>query len=974
MKRYEFLAPREQPLLYTCLDTKKQSTPTTRATLSEMSSMKGRAEDEGDDDPELDVAEEEGDIYAIQRILAERTNAGTVEYLVLWSEYADYESTWEVASQFQDDETIVQWKRQLAAGDTLDDQQLADLERRMREHEERQIEEAEKIYQDLDDSSQAEMASSSTSAQADQPPSKKRRIDSPAQLNNGPFPLLKNRASGRTQPGRAESAMKTTTKPPPPRPINAEPTRQPSVGSKFRNLRHMGNARKKAAEEPQVNPDDPNLKFISTDKQMSLPPIDPPSPDGSLLFFPESTARAEDNSVPSVMTKKFLITPKPTGFPGSPAAVTDKPTSAPATSLPKPADTTSVPVISPPKQAKGSDGQSPASGGSVHFGTQPQHTARNGRVWAKNELVVHITVGPGVIGDVKIVNLAEPARAVLLNYKKAMNKYEINLNFAQDHVMQPTQLREISKYWRDLGLGGAPIKPFDDTAEGCKGFSEHLQRYDSTAAWYHPDSSLILLLFSPNSPPWSHTERYKNMQARPDLVMEVRESIQGMSVTAMATLAPPPNRRTVVCWYWGAGKACWYGDECKFLHPAGPAASLPALIEAKMQSKSGLEEAAPAASCHPVRPAPVRRQSIAGVESAQSPKATIDQTADPRIDNERRKSVHGIADSKLLANLDDKATDMDWSFDTDYRALVKLIKNSAVIESRMPFVFVAFTNTHDIQAQALKAWAIKQTSPRCVFGENDLKEFHRFATTTDPSLFFFYEGDPSYTCLESFHKFLHREEVVCHTVSWETSPATHTVRYKLKPLFPQGQLVLITEDVFLSKPINALSLLKWYETHYKGRGSSYKLMVRPNIRSFLETRALALAEMDDQDELKAVLDLLVLVNELSSPTDVTIPGSTKLLTEPLGTDDVVKQSSFVPFPRLPGYDHTPTASLEQGEVMKRDQFLIEYFIEYSIAESSRFKRFLVVRGEKGPPVADSQHIAFRTAATFVRELEKPKMK
>ena len=70
---------------------------------SDTSSMSG----EDDDDDRS---------YTVERILHERPTGRGLEYLVKWSGYSDYRSTYELEQNFDNEETLQEWRKQRKAG------------------------------------------------------------------------------------------------------------------------------------------------------------------------------------------------------------------------------------------------------------------------------------------------------------------------------------------------------------------------------------------------------------------------------------------------------------------------------------------------------------------------------------------------------------------------------------------------------------------------------------------------------------------------------------------------------------------------------------------------------------------------------------------------------------------------------------------------------------------------------------------
>lgn len=73
--------------------------------------------------------------YYVERILAERVRDGRTSYLVKWSGYPDNQCTWEPAIHFLSPDTLEEWGKQLSLGDTLDDEQIAEVQARMDEYQ-----------------------------------------------------------------------------------------------------------------------------------------------------------------------------------------------------------------------------------------------------------------------------------------------------------------------------------------------------------------------------------------------------------------------------------------------------------------------------------------------------------------------------------------------------------------------------------------------------------------------------------------------------------------------------------------------------------------------------------------------------------------------------------------------------------------------------------------------------------------------
>ncbi|EXJ65794.1 uncharacterized protein A1O5_11035 [Cladophialophora psammophila CBS 110553] len=89
-------------------------------------------------------ADDDSDIYSLERILYQREINGKPMFLTKWEGYGDAECTWEPAEHFSDD-ILAEWERQRDSGDFLPPEQVAEVEERMeafqQQEEQKQLQE-----------------------------------------------------------------------------------------------------------------------------------------------------------------------------------------------------------------------------------------------------------------------------------------------------------------------------------------------------------------------------------------------------------------------------------------------------------------------------------------------------------------------------------------------------------------------------------------------------------------------------------------------------------------------------------------------------------------------------------------------------------------------------------------------------------------------------------------------------------------
>ncbi|KPI35681.1 uncharacterized protein AB675_1271 [Cyphellophora attinorum] len=359
-------------------------------------------------------------------------------------------------------------------------------------------------------------------------------------------------------------------------------------------------------------------------------------------------------------------------------------------------------------------------------------------------------------------------------------------------------------------------------------------------------------------------------------------------------------------------------------------------------------------------------QSESNVEQTD----VIREPAKPFVDVPflQRGKPTGVEQTEPAKLRTDWSPDLDLDWNELLAGMLAKTSKSAASELEKPCaVFVGFPAQFEIQAAALTAWAEKYTKPRLVCGFQDWAEFEDFTTLKGPKLLLFHDSEPSFATLKGMGRALHREDVVCYNVSWTQPVAAGKPHYGASLLFPRGAATFVPEEVFVSTPAVALTFLKWYWRTYKDRSATqYKLMLRPNIHDWLQKRMMALAMEGKSDEAGMFVEMVQIVQQLS-PVDVTVPGFTDVGT----FDALASKSRLITFPEFENeYDHSVIASVEIKDVQKRDEFLTEHFLAFTIAEACKYRKFLVLHAGNLTQPEEGRHVSFRTATGFMNEVER----
>ncbi|KPI35668.1 uncharacterized protein AB675_1272 [Cyphellophora attinorum] len=348
------------------------------------------------------------------------------------------------------------------------------------------------------------------------------------------------------------------------KPLQQKKPSEPGVmdhTKRFRNLQHWGNAKKKAAQEPPVDPDDPNLKMVGARSPLQSRSQ---SPDSQAMFYPEQEVVAfpigadakdspadmappEHSELPT-FTRTLLTKPKlnglnqcdetarrpldriaeavPTPFQSadvdpdklskdrnsvreSPQATAASPQANRQTGAlendsrhsPQIHGDRSLLMATQPKQPQAVTAQAPTH----HAPAQeaiPTMRGKNGRSWAADEVVVHLSLGDYNIGPVKLAGYPTIVRAALINYKRNHDASVVEVHFAQGDVLNPIEYQTRALDFIHSNHHTAGVIPFDDTAKVCEELAHgYLIPHDLSAVWIlNSTTPLAFVLHSPDHP------------------------------------------------------------------------------------------------------------------------------------------------------------------------------------------------------------------------------------------------------------------------------------------------------------------------------------------------------------------------------------------------------------------------------------------------------------------------------------------
>jgi hypothetical protein len=301
--------------------------------------------------------------------------------------------------------------------------------------------------------------------------------------------------------------------------------------------------------------------------------------------------------------------------------------------------------------------------------------------------------------------------------------------------------------------------------------------------------------------------------------------------------------------------------------------------------------------------------------------------------------------------------DLDWTPDHGFKQLVEpLLERHEAAEI---YVYISFSKEHPKQAEALRKWAAEHTTKRSVFNDDEWQDFLKVKAEV-PKLLLFLEGSNAFDSLHSFTDIVFRSGTICHSVSWKIRGMTGSVAYEFSPLFPGGNFYLLTEKVLLKHPKMAADFLTWFQDMLKAKPQSRdKIMVRPSVQRHIE-EVLKAEHMGANSRLQDLYTILETIRGLSPICDITVPGTTARMADPLGLQK--RPAPFASFPLLPG-EYTDEPDLE-----RRDAWLLQHYVGESIRAASSYRRFTVLHCGNMQKGDFSEHISFRSIKGFLSQV------
>ncbi|KAF9886635.1 hypothetical protein FE257_011275 [Aspergillus nanangensis] len=544
------------------------------------------------------------------------------------------------------------------------------------------------------------------------------------------------------------------------------------------------------------------------------------------------------------------------------------------------------------------------------------HHAGPGLWWNAGEVLVHIVYGPHKeeLGAARLCQLEPYLRKKIIKQKTGVR----NILWFQTLA----NLRNYENYWdRSTEYGdynNGWIEGFNDgelnTEISLYRFGQKLLRDNQVAvASFNDESQEPLVVFPPKSRDFGFLGRGfrepkdvflctavklpRRSQDRPRIHPEDARSSAN---TSDRYSRPPPN---------GSGMGDRQPRRASLPHPASSNNSISNRPEPM-----------------DIDPAPVSKGNVPRVDhstqsSAAQPPGGGRQTSHARVDH--------ITQSKAVQPPD--GLESDASFDElgiNFQTLSAIDKGGPNGASCFYIMFPTDEHPTNDEYRRLKKFIQRHNKP--VFSSEGAEDWQNFLGFENGVLLL--HEKLMFKYWEPWYK------QVVNKQSWVFSLSAPLAYSPENPhfqrLFPRGTVILLTEDFMLRRQEATLIILTWFYDMAKQRFGSWKIMLRPDILDWLETK---LSRKETKSGIwLAIYNAVTRLNQNEGVCMGEIPD---------GTSDTFDQSSVIS-PEVPGYgfrtenDHPEIPKGLTQEDRDTDH-LAEFFSGWALVHSHQFKQFFI---------------------------------
>jgi hypothetical protein len=534
----------------------------------------------------------------------------------------------------------------------------------------------------------------------------------------------------------------------------------------------------------------------------------------------------------------------------------------------------------------------------------------NGRTYKKGEVLVYLHFGSHEVGFVKFTELPLWMNKLIIATKKPL-KAMLEVHFQQDYVRSRDEFAvdsnavslhsalatmQVDKWQIDKGIHGlGAIEPYEDTINALQGLAEYLENNNVAAIWASPNphDTAMLILFSMKAADWHYLNLPPFPLSNSRLRLAVVKKLTGFSAShrSQDVRMTSPDRDAA------------FPPKSPRLRRLSTTARTNAAFQSPIETASSLVSQS--------------RVSERPVQTSKSP---------------RRRNSKPLRAASAGAEL---------TFLADFDGMIAGLDTKAQRRSRF---YIAFAKSDPPAAKAVKEWLLSQAvSFRKIFSDVGSEDWEDIRIDMEQkTVMLFSDGYPNYASdFPHFYRYL-RTSNFCYTLSFVGKTSDRIgQRNTVTRLFPRGTVLCITEATILRHAEATVQLLKWFEKSSIKKEEFWKLIVPPNLDSWLMACA---AKLHASTQARYG-DVLAAVQRLQTRSlEINLLKRQRYEDPEQYARDTsfLKQDGLVISPgNTSDYEgnHWEHTTMDEQALQQRDQKFVDYFIGWSTLNAHKYRQF-----------------------------------
>ncbi|KMQ45720.1 Chromo domain protein [Trichophyton rubrum] len=538
------------------------------------------------------------------------------------------------------------------------------------------------------------------------------------------------------------------------------------------------------------------------------------------------------------------------------------------------------------------------------------------REWNKGDVMVHLVFSAKekVIGDIRITGLPHSARSWLLSLKQG-DQIVIDLL----ELRSPKEFLQLEPNKVNHGH----VIPYNDTMNQVNNLTEYLLNNQSAAIWRSPAwPSRSIIIYPSQAYEWRFLHKQTPSHPSPMLRLVIINLPDASELRKILLPSPIPSssHQTQSDVQPGKGPEDVVIAQGYSEIAVGTATDTPSLV-----------------SLHE----PPRTTTLTPLKAPLPPN---ESTSSPAQHSSREPAIKPLPERT-------RDLDVETYFQNHYRITFEYLTRSKYSKYRketLPVFYLIFPSIereeHDLIQQLL---VFNRIAPYSHRNQGDWTKFIKDVAEAEikpQGVIICHQKFNAYNCMPKLQELLHHQ-VNVFSLSLARPFKSVNKRHHIIRLFPNGCVILITEDFILHDPKSALMVIKWVSNMFWDNNAKRgpKLFFRPNIRLWLQQ---LWPTWPDETLYHIFCILEALIPDYSSGCYVLgredYPWSLDGETDDEGQPHVVISSPHIPNYGWRSEDEHPDIPKNLTQGARNTDHLVEYFAGWAISNVENFRYFPVL--------------------------------